>query len=68
MSVSETLIGVLQQLEGPYKGYVITAAIVFITALITRFVFKTFKWFMVLMIVGAMGIGALWLLAQLTNL
>lgn len=39
-----TLTAILQQLEGPYKWYVIGGVIAFITILITRYVFKTIKW------------------------
>ena len=35
-------------LEGPYRWYVIGGIIVILTAVISRFVFKTIKWFLIL--------------------
>lgn len=36
------------QLEGPYRWYVLAAVLVIITTIVTRFVFKTVKWLMVI--------------------
>ena len=36
------------KIEGPYKWYVIGAVIVMLTALLTRFIFKTLKWFFII--------------------
>ena len=36
------------QLEGPYRWYVLAAVLVIITSLVTRFVFKTVKWLLVI--------------------
>ena len=35
-------------LEGPYKWYVLGAILVLLTAVMTRVIFKTFKWFLLL--------------------
>jgi uncharacterized protein (DUF983 family) len=37
-----------QQLEGPYKWYVIAGVLVVLTALFSRLVFKTLRWFFLL--------------------
>lgn len=39
-------------LEGPYKWYVITVVVILLTAFFTRFVFKTIKWFLVIIAIG----------------
>lgn len=36
------------QLEGPYRWYVISGILVILTAIITRFIFKTLKWFLII--------------------
>lgn len=36
------------ELEGPYRWYIIAFAVVILTALVTKFIFKTLKWFLVL--------------------
>ena len=36
------------QLEGPYKWYAIGVILVVLTAFVTRFIFKTLKWFLIL--------------------
>jgi hypothetical protein len=46
-----SIIEFVSQLEGPYKWYVLGGVLVVLTALVTRFIFKTLKWF--LMIVAA---------------
>jgi len=56
-----------QQLEGPYKWYAITAIICFITAVITRLIFKTFKWFFFIVLLGGFLFGIFWGLAQLAS-
>ncbi len=39
---------VVLQLEGPYRWYIIGFVLVILTALVTKFIFKTIKWFFVL--------------------
>ena len=41
----------LQQLEGPYKWYIIAGVIIVLTIVVTRFVFKTIKWLLLLVAV-----------------
>lgn len=38
----------LLQLEGPYRWYVISGILVVLTAVISRFVFKTLKWSLII--------------------
>lgn len=47
----------ITQLEGPYKLYVMVGVAIVLTALITRFIFKTFKWFLLLALVATLIIG-----------
>lgn len=37
-----------QLLEGPYRWYILGFIVVILTALVTKFIFKTIKWFLVL--------------------
>ena len=39
------------QLEGQYKWYVLALVIIVITGLVTRFIFKTLKWFIIILAV-----------------
>jgi|GEM_PF-3593318 hypothetical protein len=36
------------QLEGPYRWYVIGGILIILTAVISRFIFKTLKWFLII--------------------
>lgn len=36
------------QLEGPYRWYVISIIVIILTAILTRFIFNTLKWFFIL--------------------
>lgn len=40
------------KIEGPYKWYVIGAVVVILTAFLTRFIFKTLKWFLIIAAIG----------------
>jgi len=40
----------LLKLEGPYKWYVIGGVLTVVTALVTRFIFKTLKWFIIILL------------------
>lgn len=44
------------QLEGPYRWYVIGFILVVLTAIITRFIFKTIKWFLVIALAVIVGL------------
>jgi hypothetical protein len=59
LNLRDQLIPVVTQLEGPYKWYVMGAAGLLLTALITRFIFKTFKWFVLLVLLMGGLIGGL---------
>jgi hypothetical protein len=53
------------QLEGPYKWYIMGAVAFILTALITKFIFKTFKWFLLLVCVVGLMLGGLYLLTSI---
>lgn len=55
------------QLEGPYKWYVMVAVALVLTALITRFIFRTFKWFLLLLFLSALLLGGFALLISLAT-
>ena len=44
----EDITSVVTQLEGPYKWYVLGIILVLLTAIMTKVIFKTFKWFFIL--------------------
>lgn len=58
-NLRDQLIPVVAQLEGPYKWYIMGTAGLLLTALITRFIFKTFKWFLLLVVIMGGLIGGL---------
>jgi hypothetical protein len=47
------------QLEGPYKWYILGAVLVVLTAVVTRFIFHTIKWFFVLVALALILLAAL---------
>lgn len=51
-------------LEGPYKWYALIAIVGVITAVLTHFVFKTLKWFL---LIAAFGFIIFYLWTQLFN-
>lgn len=51
-------------LEGPYKWYVIGFVVTLLTALVTRFIFKTLKWFV---IIAAAGIVVMTIASYVTT-
>jgi hypothetical protein len=44
-----SIVDLVSQLEGPYKWYVLGGVLVILTALVTRFIFKTLKWFLLIL-------------------
>lgn len=48
MLSSADVIDFFSQLEGPYRWYAISAVVIILTALVTRFIFKTLKWFLLI--------------------
>lgn len=68
MTAQEYLVFILAQLEGPYKWYVIGLGAVLLTALVTRFIFKTFKWFILLAALAILIFALLASLARLANI
>lgn len=59
MMIAADILEVFLKLEGPYKWYAIGAVLVILTALVTRFIFKTFKWFLIIVALGILVISAL---------
>ncbi|MBI3255610.1 MAG: hypothetical protein HYZ63_01440 [Candidatus Andersenbacteria bacterium] len=53
---------VFSQLEGPYKWYVLLFIAAIITAVVTRFVFKTLKW---VLLIGALVLMGFYIWTQL---
>jgi len=51
------------KLEGPYKWYVLGSILVIMTALMTRFIFKTFKWFLLIAAIGVLILAGLYYFA-----
>lgn len=47
------------QLEGPYKWYILGFVLFVLTAVVTRFIFKTIKWFFILVAFGLIVLAAL---------
>jgi len=50
-------------LEGPYKWYVLGTFLVVLTAVMTRVIFKTFKWFLLLAAVLVIGVTLIYYFA-----
>lgn len=44
-----SIIEFVSRLEGPYRWYILGGVLVILTALVTRFIFKTLKWFFLIM-------------------
>ena len=65
--VLELVVALVAKLEGPYKFYVIGAVITVLTMLLTRIVFKTFKWAFILLIMIAIVIGFFWGIVKLAG-
>lgn len=59
--------GFASSLEGPYKWYVIGGAALFITVFVTQFIFKTFKWAILLLFFGLLLFGAFYALTQVSG-
>lgn len=51
-------------LEGPYKWYIIAFVLMILTALVTKFIFKTIKWFFVLVALALIAIAVLKLFSK----
>lgn len=65
--IVSTLAAIAQQLEGPYKWYVIAGVALILTAIITRFIFKTLKWFFILLFIVALALGLIWGIGELAG-
>ena len=62
------LIGPLvTQIEGPYKWYIMGIVAFVLTGLITRFIFKTFKWFIVLLLIFILMAGGFYFVMSLAT-
>ncbi len=51
MNIADAIV-FIKELEGPYKWYVMVGVVFVLTALFSRFVFKTIKWFLMLIALG----------------
>lgn len=58
--MSEILVELVHQLEGPWRWYVIMFFLLLITGLVMRFIFKTFKWLLLLLALGIAIVFFLW--------
>lgn len=65
--IGRALTLIVMQLEGPYKWYVLGGAAFLMTAVVTQFIFKTFKWFLMLLLISGLMIGGFWLLVTMTT-
>jgi hypothetical protein len=63
-SILPYAIALVAQLEGPYKWYIMGGVAFILTAFITRYIFKTFKWFLLLLLVITVIVGALYALVS----
>ncbi|MDP3997431.1 MAG: hypothetical protein U1C49_01670 [Candidatus Andersenbacteria bacterium] len=61
-------ISFVTDIEGPYKWYAIGIIATVVTALMSRFIFKTLKWFILLILLAVVILGALWALGRAANL
>ena len=57
----------LAQLEGEYKWYAVGVVLLLVTALVTKFIFKTVKWFFILALLAMVLFGGFWGLAYLAK-
>ena len=55
---------VIAQLEGPYKTHIMIGAGLVLTALVMRFIFKSFKWVILLAFLITLIIGSFYLVFQ----
>ncbi|PIT98047.1 MAG: hypothetical protein COT71_02815 [Candidatus Andersenbacteria bacterium CG10_big_fil_rev_8_21_14_0_10_54_11] len=54
MPTYQEVISFFLKLEGPYRWYVLGAVLVLLTAIMTRIIFKTFKWFTLIAAAGVL--------------
>ncbi len=59
----EEIINFILQLEGPYKWYVLGFILVGLTAVMTKVIFKTFKWFLILIGLSVLVVSVVYYLA-----
>lgn len=60
MSFYQDIVPLLLQLEGPYRWYVLGGVLVILTAVMTRVIFKTFKWFLLIAVAAALVLVAVY--------
>lgn len=59
MALRETIVELFSRLEGEYKWYVLGGVVVLLTGIMSRVMFKTLKWFLMLVAIGIIGL-AVW--------
>lgn len=57
----------LSQIEGPYKWYIIAAGLFILTGIIIKVIFRTLKWFVLLLLFAALILGIFWFLQKLSG-
>lgn len=55
MPTFEDVTDIVSKLEGPYKWYVLGIILVLLTAIMTKVIFKTFRWFLILAAIVVVG-------------
>ncbi len=53
-----------EALEGPYRWYILGFVLVVLTAVVTKFIFKTIKWFFVLAALALIAMAIMKLLTK----
>lgn len=64
----ERVSALVTQIEGPYKWYIMGGVAFLLTAFITRFIFKTFKWFLLLLLFGGLLFGGFYFIVSLASI
>lgn len=60
----ESLQEIFGLLEGEYKWYVIAGAVLLLGAFFSRLIFKTIKWFVLLLLLGTLIVGGFYFLSS----
>lgn len=64
----ESLIEIITKLEGEYKWYVLSAVVLLLGVFFTQTIFKTIKWFILLLLLGALIVGSFYFFSLGTGL
>lgn len=58
----------ITQIEGPYKWYIMGGVAFILTGFITRYIFKTFKWFLLLLLVATLMFGGFYFIMNVASI